>query len=65
MRREKRNFRAHFQVASRREADIFAAVKFPAVSAVLLILAGFLSGCVKDTEHQVVISTVDQKMTLG
>lgn len=39
-------------------------MKFPAVSAVLLVVAAVLSGCVKDTDHQVVVSTVDQKMTL-
>jgi L,D-transpeptidase catalytic domain len=31
---------------------------------VLLVFAAGLSGCVKDTNHQVVVSTVDQKMTL-
>ena len=64
MRRKITDFPAHFQFALRDEADILGAVKFPAVSAVLLVVAALLSGCAKDTDHQVVISTVDQQMTL-
>jgi L,D-transpeptidase catalytic domain len=58
------DFPAGFVVALRAGDDMFPAVKFPAVSAVLVVFAAALSGCVKDIEHQVVISTVDQKMTL-
>jgi hypothetical protein len=57
-------FPAGFRVALRAGDDMFPAVKFPAVSAVLLVLTAMLAGCIKDTDHQVVISTVDQKMTL-
>src|SRR5271154_4301403 len=64
MRRKRADFSAQMQVAFGADADIFGAVKFPAVRAVLLVFAAALSGCVKDTNHQVVISTVDQKMTL-
>lgn len=41
-----------------------AAVKFPVVPAVLLVLAAVLSGCTKDIDHQIVVSTVDQRMTV-
>src|SRR5258708_9072867 len=58
------DFPMQLQVALRVEDDILGAVKFPAGLAGLLVCAMLLSGCIKDTDHQVVISTVDQKMAL-
>jgi hypothetical protein len=58
------DIRRRFQVALRVDHDILGAVKFPAAPAGLLVFALLLSGCIKDTDHQVVISTVDQKMTV-
>lgn len=44
---------------------MLTAVIFRTAAVVLVLLAALLSGCsTKDTEHQVVISTVDQRMTL-
>jgi hypothetical protein len=64
MRATSSDFPMQLQVALRIEDDILGAVKFPAAAAGLLVCALLISGCVKDTDHQVVISTVDQKMTV-
>src|SRR5215813_8080754 len=64
MQTEIAEFSGRFWVASPAENDILRPVISRVIAAILAVLAVVLSGCVKDSEHQVVISTVDQQMAL-